>query len=194
MMLEKLTTKPGKVIAVDPSPKYINNMVSTAHLNSIGNLCTHVTTYSAKKGTVFTSTTEHIAVNLERNQGEKQISMITLDSENITNLALLHIDVEGHESELLTGAMDTIKTSRPVIVTEGVSGLTDSNDKKVAEILRSLDYVHESSEIPEICGWNKNARNHIWWPDQGLKDSAMKVIGNDLSRSETVPWVSSELL
>ena len=44
--------------------------------------------------------------------------------------------------------MDLIKTSRPVIVTEGVSGLTDSIDKKVAEILWSLDYVHESSEIP----------------------------------------------
>ena len=90
--------------------------------------------------------------------------------------------------------MDLIKTSRPVIVTEGVSGLTDSIDKKVAEILRSLDYVHESSEIPEICGWKKSCRNHIWWPDQDLMDSAMKVIGNDLSRFEIVPWVSSELL
>jgi len=194
MMLEQLTTKPGKVIAVDPSPMYVNNMVNTAHLNLIGNVCTHVTVYSAKKGTVFTSTTEHMGVNLGLKRGEKQINMITLDSENITNLALLHIDVEGHESELLTGAMDLIKTSRPVIVTEGVSGLTDSNDKKVAEILRSLDYVHESSEIPEICGWNKSCRNHIWWPDQDMKDSAMKVIGNDLSRSEIVPWVSSELL
>ncbi len=191
MMLKQMTNHPGKVYAMDPSPTFVNNMVNTAYLNSIGNICTHVTVYSAKEGSVFTGSTEHMTVNLRANEG-KRVNMITLDSENIEDVTLLHLDVEGHESELLEGARELIKSSRPVIVTEGMKGLTDANDEKVAAILKSLDYVN-STEIPEIVGWNENARNHIWWPDQTIMDAAMKVIGPDLSRSDIVPWVASEL-
>ena len=43
MLLEKLQPKnPGKVIAVDPSAKYIREMVDLANVNGIGSLCAQV--------------------------------------------------------------------------------------------------------------------------------------------------------
>jgi FkbM family methyltransferase len=117
LMLEQLTENPGKVIAVDPSEKYLQYMTNIANENSIGNICTHLTVYSSEERTIFASTTEHMGVDV-RNKKGTAIKAIPIDSENIENLALLHIDVEGHESELLAGALGLIHSSRPVVSTE----------------------------------------------------------------------------
>jgi FkbM family methyltransferase len=42
----------------------------------------------------------------------------TLDSYGFTDVGLIKIDVEGHESAVLAGATDTLRTCRPVLIVE----------------------------------------------------------------------------
>ena len=93
MMLQQLTDNPGKVIAVDPSAKYLRYIVNIANENGIDNICTHQTIYSSKEKTFYTDSTEHMQVTSGGRGMEAKA--VTLDSENIENLGLLHIDVEG---------------------------------------------------------------------------------------------------
>mmetsp|Transcript_561 Transcript_561/g.1228 ORF Transcript_561/g.1228 Transcript_561/m.1228 type:complete len:170 (+) Transcript_561:701-1210(+) len=123
---------------------------------------------------------------------------ITLDSLNLqSSLSLLHIDVEGHEGELLIGARETIQSSRPIIITEGYDDWdpipVDENNKHVLAILMDELHYVSGDTIPEYCGANKNARNRIWWPDVETKDAAMAVVGKDLERKELVPWIAVDL-
>lgn len=193
LLLEQLRPEtPGKVFAIDPSAKYVQLMADLANMNGVGNLCTQVAVFSSEEKTIFASTTEHMAVT-SKNRGNIALQAITLDSVNLDNVSLLHIDVEGHESELLDGARSLLASSRPVVVTEGFAGWppTDENNKKVLLILNSMGY-HLSNEIPEICGWDQKCRNRIWWPDAKTEEAAMAVIGRDLSRP-LVNWVATEL-
>ena len=49
---------------------------------------------------------------------EATIELRTLDEENISNIGLIKIDVEGHELEVLQGAEKTIKENRPILIIE----------------------------------------------------------------------------
>lgn len=51
-------------------------------------------------------------------KGEGDIPMITLDSLELAEVDLIKIDCEGYEENVLRGATETIKRSRPVIIVE----------------------------------------------------------------------------
>jgi len=97
-----------------------------------------------------------------------------------------------HESELLEGALGLIATTRPVIVTEGVVGFRNENDKKVQQILNTLGYT-KSNDIPELCGFNLAGRNRIWWPDDETETAAMAIVKKELTRPGLTPWFNIEL-
>jgi len=192
MMLQQLTENPGKVYAVDPSARFLDYMANIANENSIGNICTHLAIYSSEEKTFLTSSTEHMQVDSNMKKG-MEVKAVTLDSENIENLGLLHIDVEGHESELLEGAIGIIATSRPVIVTEGKTGLgSNRNDEKVQQILNTLGYT-KSNEINELVGWDPRGRNRIWWPDNEKEAAAMAIVGKEFNFPGLAPWINFEL-
>jgi FkbM family methyltransferase len=58
----------------------------------------------------------------------------TLDSFELRNVGLVKIDVEGHESAVLQGARDTIRTSRPIVFVE-VEHRHGSNVSSVRDLL-----------------------------------------------------------
>ena len=47
-----------------------------------------------------------------------QVKTVTLDSLKLASVALIKIDAEGHEMEILNGARETICASRPVVIIE----------------------------------------------------------------------------
>eukprot|EP00584_Thalassiosira_punctigera_P017382 CAMPEP_0172548404 /NCGR_PEP_ID=MMETSP1067-20121228/17705_1 /TAXON_ID=265564 ORGANISM="Thalassiosira punctigera, Strain Tpunct2005C2" /NCGR_SAMPLE_ID=MMETSP1067 /ASSEMBLY_ACC=CAM_ASM_000444 /LENGTH=434 /DNA_ID=CAMNT_0013335615 /DNA_START=33 /DNA_END=1337 /DNA_ORIENTATION=- len=212
LMMEELRPEnPGKVIAIDPSEMFVQDMVDLANVNGIGNLCARIGILSSNATRVaFTSgSMEHIKVQNEqqiysgsiRKQQRFEIrgtwtNAIPLDSLNLhDSVSLLHLDVEGHEGQLLEGARATIKSSRPVIITEGYNIWDrvpeDENDRHVLKVMNELGYASDF-EIPERVGVKMNARNRIWFPDEGTRDAAIDVVGKDLER-ELVPWIASDL-
>jgi len=214
LMMETLRpNNPGKVIAIDPSENFIKDMVDLANVNSIGNMCAQIGILSSNMTQVHlpSDSTEHIKVYNEQQvvngPAKRRVrfqsmgtwkNAITVDSLNLqSSISLLHIDVEGHEGELLEGARATIQSSRPIIITEGYNVWdpipVDENDKHVlATLTKQLHYV-SGDTIPEYCGAKKNARNRIWWPDVETRDAAMAVVGKDLERKELVPWIAVDL-
>lgn len=212
LMLQDLRPEsPGKVIAIDPSELFIKDMIDLANVNGIGNLCAQVGILSKNVGLVALQgeyKTEHIKVVTEENLNlfahdkprlkasyRHRISSVSLDSlELAERISLLHLDVEGHEGELLEGAKETIASFRPIIITEGFDiwpDPVDENDKHVATVMKSLDYTL-ADVIPEYCGIKKNARNRIWWPDEKTQNAALAVVGDELKRP-LVNWMSFDL-
>jgi FkbM family methyltransferase len=49
-----------------------------------------------------------------------KIDTITLDSYNLKNISMIKIDVEGHEEEVLKGAINTINETHPIIFIENL--------------------------------------------------------------------------
>lgn len=76
--------------------------------------------------------TGHIQMTdpLDQNSGTAKISasgtevlLKTLDSYKLPNVSFIKIDVEGHELEVLKGAVETINTNKPDILVETHSGI-----------------------------------------------------------------------
>jgi len=61
------------------------------------------------------------------NKHEEKVNIKKLDSFNLKNVCLIKIDVEGHENQVLEGALDTIKSSRPVMIVEILGGVKYKN-------------------------------------------------------------------
>jgi FkbM family methyltransferase len=59
-----------------------------------------------------------IGVEIEGPYTEQAVSLRTLDSFGFSGVTLLKIDVEGHESRVLSGARRLIDRERPVLLTE----------------------------------------------------------------------------
>jgi len=67
--------------------------------------------------------------------GEIKIYGITIDSLNLSELDLLHLDVEGGEFDVLNGAWKTIKRTKPVLVLEMTHEV-----EKMEEMILDLKY------------------------------------------------------
>lgn len=67
---------------------------------------------------------------------EKKVQLKTLDSFGIEGVSFIKIDTEGHELEVLRGAVQTMTTNRPVAIIE----VMDRNRESVTDHFRQLDY------------------------------------------------------
>lgn len=67
---------------------------------------------------------------------EPNTNLVTIDSINMTRLDLLKIDVEGMESDVLAGSIETIVRHKPIIIAEHIK--SDSNE--IICMLEDLDY------------------------------------------------------
>lgn len=77
------------------------------------------------------------------NQYETQIQKVEsvkLDNYNFEKVGFIKIDVEGHELNVLKGALKTIQASRPVLQVEILEDPSYVNDHEVTKLLRELDY------------------------------------------------------
>ncbi|WP_372367624.1 FkbM family methyltransferase [Candidatus Uabimicrobium sp. HlEnr_7] len=89
---------------------------------------------------------------------EKKISITTLDSFCIKNVSLIKIDVEGHELEVIQGALETIKKYRPIIIAE----IWQKNMVEIQKMFTNLDY--KISTLEECLGIKGNENNLIFVP------------------------------
>lgn len=60
-----------------------------------------------------------------------EIDVVTIDGLELNTLNLIHLDVEGYEKEVLTGAIESIKKFLPVVILEAGHG---------SEIINSIGY------------------------------------------------------
>ena len=82
-----------------------------------------------------------VAVEFDENEVvEHTVIAKTIDSEHHKNVGFIKIDAEQHELEVLKGALETIKVSRPIIMTEATPLLYDEDLRTTFRFLTDLDY------------------------------------------------------
>ena len=90
----------------------------------------------------------------------KVVHVRPLDSFSLKDVSFIKIDVEGHEVDVLRGALNTISTNQPVILVE----VKEHNRDSVSSFFRDLSYVETSLE--RICGIPGSAENRIFLPPE----------------------------
>ena len=86
----------------------------------------------------------------------QDVKVATLDSYNYSEVSFIKIDVEGHELEVLEGALTTIKVNKPVVLLE-YHKEADWNKIKIL-IEEKLNYTVKQLSPPIF---NSNECNHL---------------------------------
>ena len=114
--------RPAHIFAVEPAPKWFAELVWVIEANGLDELVTPLqVALGSENGRVHfiqEETTSH-AVE-KKSQESVEVTVVTVDE--ITqdcpfSTGLIKIDVEGWDLDVLQGAVETIKESRPVLIT-----------------------------------------------------------------------------
>ena len=153
MSMRKPGAPAGTVFGIDPMVRNCVNTLRLARVNALPNVCVLRGALSNANGTV----------RVKQRRYRRQTAFaptVTLDSlPMLTNVGLLHLDVEGYEERTLQAAQQLVKTSMPFILTERHDG-----DKFDDDLL--LRHGYTVVTIPEVCGPNLSCRNRLWLPRQ----------------------------
>ena len=142
----------GRVYAFEPQRITFQMLCGNVVLNNLFNVWTFNQGGGSKPGKIKISDglykgenkdPDYISGNngnfqLKNNPGEYEIDIITLDGLNLKCCDLIKIDAEGMEPEILDGAWNLIKQSKPIISMEG--NYTDGG-KIAVKKLQSMGYT-----------------------------------------------------
>jgi FkbM family methyltransferase len=91
-------------------------------------------------GVVTTRSSLEANVDADLSYRDIEVNVATLDSFDLSDIAFLKIDVEGHELSVLRGATETIMRSRPNLLVEVEESRNPGCFQAVSDFLSSLDY------------------------------------------------------
>ncbi|WP_157117794.1 FkbM family methyltransferase [Oceanicoccus sagamiensis] len=129
----------GRVLAIEPNESLLDYAKYLFQLNAVDNVQVISGVCSDKQGTLqFTIDKDHHSKSMVVKGGEVLVESFTLDTlvEGVEQkVSFIKIDVEGHESQVIKGALAILKHQKPVLVFE--TGMHTDDD--IAQINRMLD-------------------------------------------------------
>jgi|ETNmetMinimDraft_13_1059891.scaffolds.fasta_scaffold01996_6 FkbM family methyltransferase len=157
LLFAKIVGDSGKVIAFEPMEWALKKLRRNINLNNIdNNIIVEKMALSNKKEIkelLFKSSWTIDSKKLPESQIPQKINMETLDeyvsSNGIEHIDLIKLDVDGYEFKVLKGAFKTLKTHKPVIITEiGFYSLERVGDKAedMLSLLESIGYQSYSEK------------------------------------------------
>ncbi len=126
----------GTVYAFEPQRKIYRELVYNLELNEIANAIPLRFALSSRAGIVEMDAVVERDGRVSVGEGGDAVEARTIDSFGFSDVALMKIDVEGHEADVLRGAERTIDASHPVIVIE----IWEENRVSVMPILEDYGY------------------------------------------------------
>jgi len=147
----------GKVYAFEPNPKNLVSITRQLRLNSPNQVCLLPYALSDRSAVARLDTSHGPSQGQLSNSGDTQVEARTIDSLVADGSCpapnVMKIDVEGHEHEVLIGAMNTLRKHKPIV-------LCDYNDDQthalVTNILGPLSY--EVRKGPPVIALPKEFR------------------------------------
>ena len=149
--LANLVGAKGQVHAFEIDPRAIRCLRRTLQRNSIGQLRLHEFALGSSPGTVFLDQSSEVGHTSAAQSGSgRPVECETLDSwaskTDLRSLAVIKIDVEGGEVEVLRGAAETVHRLRPRLVIEVVDSALrqfGSSAEELFELLRQWGYRYD---------------------------------------------------
>jgi FkbM family methyltransferase len=159
--LNQYNNKSTKIVAFEPQPFIFDILQKNiTNVNTTSNIACELHSYglSNKSQTIYMSMPDYSIVENPGGYGidfndipdisKTKVEIKTLDSFHYTNVSFIKIDVEGHENEVLNGAIDTIQNSRPVMIIEILGGVSLENAtesqliyiNKTKDLISSMNY------------------------------------------------------
>jgi FkbM family methyltransferase len=114
----------------------------------------------------------------------REIETRTLDSFNLSNIAMIKIDVEGHEEAVLEGARDTLRRNQPVLIIESEDRNNQGAPRRIAESLAALGYLGFYLKDRRLCDFSTLRTEDT---DPGNLDSGLPYINNFVFIPATQP-------
>lgn len=145
LLLSKLVGDKGAILAFEPQRIVFQTLCANIALNSISNVHTFHMAASSEEGFItipdldFSKSNNFGGVSLTNIKRGTTVQKIKLDSflNSINRLKLLKIDVEGMESDVISGSTQLINKFKPIIYIENDRV---ENSEKLIDLIKSLDY------------------------------------------------------
>lgn len=156
----KLTGENGKVYGFEPMPAIYKKCLNNVSLNTFKNI--------VLENFALSDTNENLVVNdpLNGNSGGTYVSKLSSDNTNqitinsvtlddyvlqngIDQIDFIKIDVEGYETNVVKGAIETIKKFRPLLYIEVCDEnlkRSGSSSKELIQLLKNLNYTVKKSD------------------------------------------------
>jgi FkbM family methyltransferase len=118
----------GMVWAIEPQRQVFTLLCANIALNDLTQVKPLFAALGGKAGTAHIAGPDQGlqanlgAVRLNTPDAAEEVSVLTLDAFRIASCALIKIDVEGMELQVLSGAIETIERFRPVVYFEAKTG------------------------------------------------------------------------
>lgn len=165
----------NSTISIEPVRETFNRLKSNIEINQLDNVKLINLGLSNKSGELRISNNKgsmnKILINKTNNDFEK-INVTTLDkiSENIQNLSIIKIDVEGYEKFILEGGIQTLSNNNLLVIIIELNDYTkyyDYNEINIINILNKFQFkpYHfntKTKELIELEYKNDNSFNTIF--------------------------------
>ncbi len=174
--------KTAKIHAFEPFPNSFRDLQSCVEQAGIsGQVTCHKIALSSTDGESAIDLPDGLLSGRARiveGGGATRIATRRLDGMQLGAPDFMKIDVEGHEAEVLKGALATLKSAWPFIVLENIRDY--SQPEKALEPLRILESLGYRLCLPAVlapnrtgeyllpCGWQLDIRRMQEVPDKGL--------------------------
>ena len=124
MLMARLVGPRGRVYAFKPQRKIYRELRHNIALNDLNNIVPLRYAIGPEVGVVEMSPPlyGYYEGGVQIGTGGEQAELRTLDSFGFENVSLIKIDVEGYENQVLAGAENLIRASKPVILIEILGG------------------------------------------------------------------------
>ena len=122
-----------------------------------GHAVLHIPVVQGEALTGWATLNPNIYPNVERFD-QKEVEICRLDDYNFGEVGLIKIDVEGHELEVIEGAIETILKSKPFIIAE----IKTKKVGKIRNLLKDNGYTITNSG--DVVGVPSKKNNYIFKP------------------------------
>jgi FkbM family methyltransferase len=167
MLFSRLVGPSGGVLAFEPSPTVAKELRANLTLNGMTNVEVVESAVGSTAGIArFDPAGDQSAIGHLSASGSATVTTMTLDGIG-RDPAVIKIDVEGFESQVLLGSRETILRCQPVLLIELH---TPEQDREVGRILKGLRYVAYR------LSWEPVRNMSQGWPDpEGMYGTVIAV-------------------
>jgi len=134
-----LVGREGRVCAFEPNPQNLTSLKGQVTLNHLDNVDLYPVGLSNEQRRSRLNTSAGDSQGYLSETGNLEVEIRTVDflvnEQGLPFPQVMKIDVEGHESEVIEGALDTIRRYRPVILCDHNDDLTLPSLRRVLEPL-----------------------------------------------------------